>query len=147
MRQIPRSKLMGIVHSLWVSKLRYGLQLCIKARTSETDSTSACLKSLQLTQNTMLRAINGSKIKDKVSTKSMLIKFDLLSVNQLAAKIKLIEVWKSVQKEGYSLSLEPYRPKSTINGHDLRDQKNRTFNYSCKHSKSMQLSYRMEHHL
>ena len=28
--QIPKSKIMSIVHSLWISKLRYGLQLCSK---------------------------------------------------------------------------------------------------------------------
>ena len=28
MRQIPREKLMTIVHSLWMSKLSYGLHLC-----------------------------------------------------------------------------------------------------------------------
>jgi hypothetical protein len=42
----------------------------------------------------MLRAFNGTRIKDKVSTKSMLEKYDLLSVNQLAATIKLTEVWE-----------------------------------------------------
>ena len=29
-KQIPSAKIMCIVHSLWVSKLRYGLQLCTK---------------------------------------------------------------------------------------------------------------------
>ena len=45
------------------------------------------MKALQVTQNCMLRAINGSKISDKVSTESMLKKFNFLSVNQLAASI------------------------------------------------------------
>ena len=31
-RQIPRDKLINVVHSLWVSKLRYGLQLCTTTR-------------------------------------------------------------------------------------------------------------------
>ena len=70
-RQIPCFKLMSIVHSLWVSKLRYGLQLCFKARLNESDPTPASLKSLQMTQNRMLRAINGSKISDRISTESM----------------------------------------------------------------------------
>ena len=106
--QIPSSKIISIVHSLWMSKLRYGLQLCTKVRLTENDPTAADLKALQLTQNRMLRVINNSKIKDKISNKSMLDKFGLLSVNQLAASIKLVEVWKSFNQEGYPLRLEPY---------------------------------------
>ena len=54
------------------------------------------MKELQLTQNRLLRALNNSKIKDK---------FNLLSVNQLAARIKLLEVWKAVHVEGYAIVL------------------------------------------
>ena len=79
-RQIPKDKIMNVVHSLWVSKLRYGLQLCIKVLTKEEEKRSSSLKALQLTQNRMLRAINGTKIKDRVSIKLMLVKFNLLSV-------------------------------------------------------------------
>ena len=135
-RQIPRSKLMGIVHALWVSKLRYGLQLCTKVRTQESDLIPASLKSLQLTQNRMLRVLNGTKISDKISIKLMLKKFDLLSVNQLAAKIKLTEVWKSINKEGYPINLEKYKQYSEINTHLLREQPNRTFNDYCRLQKS-----------
>ena len=35
MRQVPKYNLMSIVHSLRVSKLWYGLQLCFKVRTSD----------------------------------------------------------------------------------------------------------------
>ena len=83
---------MSVVHCLWVSKLRYGLQLCTKVRLAESDPTPVLLKSLQVTQNRLLRALNNSRIKDRISVKSMLDKFGLLSVNQLAAKIKLVEV-------------------------------------------------------
>ena len=31
-RQLPKEKIFTIVHSLWVSKLRYGLQLCTKVQ-------------------------------------------------------------------------------------------------------------------
>ena len=72
------------------------LQLCTKVQLHEDERKCAVMKSLQLTQNRMLRALNGSKIKDRVSISSMLTKFKLISVNQLAAQIKLTEVWKSV---------------------------------------------------
>ena len=136
MRQIPKSKVLGVVHSLWVSKLRYGLQLCTKVRISDSDVISGHLKALQLTQNRMLRVLNGSKIKDKVSISTMLKKFDLLSVNQLGAKIKLIEVWKTLNKVDYPLSLDSYKPINTNRNHDLRDQSNRVFDDSCKKKKS-----------
>ena len=62
----------------------------------------------------------------------MLIKFSLLSVNQLAAQIKLIEVWKSIHVEGYPLTLDPYaNPDRTVTI-EMRPQTNRTFDDSSK---------------
>ena len=71
-RQIPQDKLINVLHSLWVSKLRYGLQLCTSTRITSDKTRTANEKSLQLTQNRMIRAINGSKISNKISIKSML---------------------------------------------------------------------------
>ena len=131
-RQIPRNKLINVIHSLWMSKLRYGLQLCLKVRITESDTRTSAHKSLQKTQNRMLRALNRSRIKDRVSAKSMLEKYDLLSVNQLAATIKLTEVWKINNQEGHPLRLEPYKPHSTTVHHDLRNKPNRVFNDGCR---------------
>ena len=106
-------------------------------RLLNSDPTPNTLKSLQSNQNRMLRAINGSKISDRISTESMLMKFGLLSVNQLCAKIKLIEIWKSQNNEDYPIKLDPYRPTtSIIHLHDTRVQPNRVFNDSCKLKKS-----------
>ena len=67
----------------------------------------------------------------------MLEKFGLLSVNQLAAKIKLIEVWKSVHREGSPLSLEPYNQTNIARDqHNLRHQQNRVFNDTCRLKRS-----------
>ena len=85
------------------------------------------MKSLQLSQNRLLRSLNQTRVADKVSTKSMLDKFELLSVNQLAAEIKLLEVWKSVNVEGCPIKLEPYNQQSSQNSHQLRHKPNRTF--------------------
>ena len=49
--------------------------------------------------------LNNSKIKDRVSTSSMPVKFKLLSVNQLAGEIKLTESWKSINIEKYPIEL------------------------------------------
>ena len=131
-KQIPSEKIMSVVHSLWVSKLRYGLQLCHKVRLMDGDKTSTLMTSLQLTQNRLLRALNNSRTKDKISIKSMLEKFGLLSVNQLAAKIKLVEVWKSINKEDYPIQLEPYRDSGREKMHKLRPVPRRIFNESCR---------------
>ena len=67
---------------------------------------------------------------------SLLEKFGLLSVNQLAAKIKLVEVWKSIHKEGNPIRLEPYNPNLMSKNLDLRLQPNRVFNDTCRLKKS-----------
>ena len=57
----------------------------------------------------------------------MLEKFDLLSVNQLAATIKLQEVWKSIIVPGCPISLDPFK-KSVNQTHVLRTKNYRVFN-------------------
>ena len=131
-RQLPKEKVMTVVHSLWVSKLRYGLQLCTKVQIRADDKKSSAMKSLQLTQNRMLRAINNSKIRDQVSVTSLLQKFNLLSVNQLAAQIKLTEVWKSVNIEGYPVLMDPYNRTQNSTTIDLRLQPTRTFDDTAR---------------
>ena len=66
----------------------------------------------------------------------MLDKFGLLSVNRLAAKIKLVEIWKSLNKENYPICLAPYKPVNATSSHVLRQQDNRIFADSCRLSKS-----------
>jgi hypothetical protein len=131
-QQIPVSKLIQIVHSLWISKLRYGLQLCIKVRLTNDDPVTADLKTLQLTQNRMLRMINNNRTIEMISNKSILEKFNLLSVNQTAASIKLIEVWKSFNQEGYPITWEPYNQNLLNQNRDLRPQANRVLKDSCR---------------
>ena len=68
----------------------------------------------------------------------MLQKFSLLSVNQLGAKIKLMEVWKIVNCPDYPLRLEPYRNPDSERRHDLRPQLNKIFNDNCRLKRSEQ---------
>jgi hypothetical protein len=121
---------MNIVHSLWVSKLRYGLQLCTKVQLTPEERKSTLMKSLQLTQNRLLRLLNNSRVADKISTKTLLEKFQLLSVNQLAAEIKLTETWKSINVDGCPINLDPYNHNQDKSDHRLRPQPMRIFNDS-----------------
>ena len=70
-----------LVDGLFTSKLRYGLQLLGKVRTSPEDMLSWEMKAIQLVQNKLLRTLNGSKIKEKISVAHMLAKFKMLSVS------------------------------------------------------------------
>ena len=104
--QIPRRCIMKIVQSLWFSKLRYGLQLCAITRTSQSDPQNLKMKSLQYAQNRLLRLLDGSRIKDRKSIRSLLQKFKLPSMNQIACEIKLMEAWKSINIQSYPVSIE-----------------------------------------
>ena len=73
----------------------------------------------------------------------MLEKFGLLSVNQLAAQIKLIEVWKSMNVPGHPLSLNPYCAHNSDLRQALRERPTRIFNDSAKFSVS-QISFHVD---
>ena len=49
--------------------------------------------------------LNGTKIKDCISTESLLSKFGILSTNQLNAQVKLLETWKALFMEDYPLQV------------------------------------------
>ena len=102
---IQPNSLRKIAESLFNSKIRYGLQLCVKIKWMESDPTPKLLKDLQLSQNKMLRLLNGSRISDRISTSSLLTKFNMLSVNQINTRIKLSEMWKAVNDEDHSFHI------------------------------------------
>ena len=53
-----------------------------------------------------MRLLNGSKVKDMVSIRSLLNKFNMRSVNQLNCQIKLLEIWKATHTANYPLQVE-----------------------------------------
>ena len=95
-----------LVDGLFTSKLRYGVQLLGKVRTSNEDPECQIFKDIQLVQNNLLRTLNGSKIKDRVSIQQMLEKFNMLSANQLNASVKLLEIWKALNVKDYPLTIK-----------------------------------------
>ena len=54
----------------------------------------------------MARLINGKTLEDKVSTKVLLENANLLSVNQINAKVKLQEIWKVLNIVDYPLKIK-----------------------------------------
>ena len=103
---IGKVNIQKIVDSLYTSKLRYGLPLFGKIKWNQSDTQEKWLTDLQLNQNKMLRFLNGSKISDRISTESILIKFNILSVNQLNAQIKIMEIWKALNIDHYPAKLK-----------------------------------------
>ena len=101
--QLPKNEVLKVVQCLWMSKLGYGLQLCNQVRLKPEDPTNALMEAVQLSQNKMLRMLDRVSLKDHVSTSSLLKKYNIPSVNQLAAEIKLVEAWKCLNVEGYLL--------------------------------------------
>ena len=72
----------------------------------ESDPSNKELEDLQKCQNKLLRALNGSRIGDQISNNSMLVKFKILSVNQMNAQKKLTEMWKSIHIVNYPIKTD-----------------------------------------
>lgn len=65
---IHQHKLKEIADSIWLSKLRYGLQLFSEVRTENVQPTSQIMKELQKAQNKLMRALTGKKVSDRIKT-------------------------------------------------------------------------------
>ena len=118
--QIPKTEVLRVVQSLWMSKLRYGLQLCNQVRCNPEDPSNNLMDAVQVAQNKMLRMLDRVTLKDHVSSISLLQKYNLPSVNQLAAQIKLIQAWKSQNIDLYQLKLELNNPNRTNVQREIR---------------------------
>ena len=124
---VGNDALKKVANSIFNSKIRYGLQLLGKIRWTNEDSEQGDLKAIQKVQNKMLRLINGSRLTDKISTKLLLSRVNMLSVNQINAQAKIMEVWKATHDPDHPLKIERlvHDPKacvtrSVING-DLKE--------------------------
>ena len=125
---IQKEKLIQLAHALWISKLEYGLQICTEVRIAETETKSANLKGMQIAQNKLLRLLDNSHISERKSTSVLLCSNGMLSVNQLAASIKLTEVWKFINVENSPLRLEPNTTGKPESDRTLRTSSCRLWN-------------------
>ena len=105
MSHLSLKSVIKVVDGLFNSKIRYGLQLLGKVRLTNEDPECTNIKTIQLIQNRLLRTLNNTKIKDQISTKSLLEKFGYMSVNQMNYQVKLMEAWKALNVEGYPLKI------------------------------------------
>ena len=114
-----------------MSKLRYGLQLCTNVRNQELEPKNGNTKSVQIAQNKMMRLLLKVPYYDRTSTSELLSKTGLLSVNQLAASIKLLEVWKAETIPNYLVQLEQNNP-GLNSERNLRPSSTRKWNQDTK---------------
>jgi hypothetical protein len=60
----------------------------------------------QIMQNKMLRILDGALVPVRKSTKTLLDNQNMLSVNQIAAQIKLTEMWKASNDPQYPIKMK-----------------------------------------
>ena len=108
--QIPKKQVLKVVQCIWMSRLRYGLQLCNQVRTTNEDPTNKLMSRIQVTQNKMLRMLDRAFLKDHITSASLLTKYNLPSINQLSAEIKLTEAWKSTHIVDYPIKMDEFNP-------------------------------------
>ena len=89
------------------------------------------MKSVQTAQNKLMRMLINAPYNDRTSTSVLLKETGLLSVNQLAASIKLCEVWKAENVPNYPVQLEPNQRISTYTERSVRPTTNRKWNQDC----------------
>ena len=115
---LTKKSVLKVVDGIFMSKVRYGVQLLGKVRLRNEEMECAVFKDIQRIQNNLLRTLNGSKIVDRVSINYMLDKYKMLSVNQLNASVKLLMVWKSLNIDNYPWKIN--RQKDNVNGVNTR---------------------------
>ena len=90
------------------------------------------MDTVQVAQNKMLRKLDRITLKDHISSQTLLQKYKLLSVNQLAAEIKLVEAWKIINRDNYPLKLEPNNPDRAYTQRELRPSSIKIWNDDAK---------------
>ena len=79
-----------------------------------------------------MRLLNNTSVKDRTSTEDLLESTEMLSVNQLAASIKLCEVWKSLNIDNYPIQLEHNNRSTSVFDRTVRPGTTRVWNQDAK---------------
>ena len=99
-------KLRKVADSLWASKLCYGFQQWTLVRLEDTQQKTKQGTDIQKAQNKLLRVMEKKKISDKIPVRTMLENQKIVSVNQTAAQIILLETWKAKNMADYPLNIK-----------------------------------------
>ena len=93
---ISEDRLRKIADSLYMSKIRYGVQLFGNVRMKNDDVEQKLLGSIQVAQNKLARFLNGNSLLDKIPSAQIYGELKMQSINQINAQIKLTDIWKSL---------------------------------------------------
>ena len=93
---ISEDRLRKIADSLYMSKIRYGVQLFGYVRMKNDDVEQKLLGSIQVAQNKLARFLNGNSLLDKIPSAQIYGELKMQSINQINAQIKLTDIWKSL---------------------------------------------------
>ena len=100
---VPKSLLKKVADGIFCSILRFGLGIFCPVRLNDSDPNPSSIEGVKVIFHDVLRLVCSTKRSEHSSIESMLEKLNWLSVNQLAAEIRLMEVWKSLNLEDYCL--------------------------------------------
>ena len=100
---VPKSLLKKVADGIFCSILRFGLGIFCPVRLNDSDPNPSSIEGVKVIFHDVLRLLCSTKRSEHSSIESMLEKLNWLSVNQLAAEIRLMEVWKSLNLEDYCL--------------------------------------------
>ena len=99
--------------------MRYGLPLFADIRLSDIHGTNGLMKEIQVEINRGLRIVLGVRLADKISIADLSAKVGVPSINQLAAEVTLMEIWKTFQMDLPASSsfvwLDDYTERTTRN--------------------------------
>ena len=127
-------RLINSLYQLFHVLCSYGLQLCTNVRTTDSESKNCNMKAVQVAQNKLLRLLLDIPSNDRTSTSELLAKTGLLSVNQLAVSIKMLEAWKSENLNNYPVQLEPNSTGQSVSDRVVRPSTSRKWNQDTKFS-------------
>ena len=100
---------------IFCSVLRYELAIFCPIRILDKDPNSTSIEGIKVIHHDVLRLLCNSKRSSHRSIESMLEQLGWLSITQLSAEIRLVEVWKGLNKENYCLS-ELFEKAESNNG-------------------------------
>ena len=89
-------------------------------RKSRSTMTAHANMNQDWVRNKMLRMVEGVSLKDHITSKLLLDKHKLPSVNQLNGEIKLLEAWKAIHVNNYPFKMEPNNTNQIQNDRVLR---------------------------
>ena len=108
---------------------KFSLEVC-KCKIDDPENQN--MKATQVAQNKMMRMLDGVSLKEHVTSSSLLLKYNIPSVNKLAGEIKLMEAWKATHIPSYPFQMKKNNPNRTSVDREMRINTTRKWKDSAK---------------